>query len=71
MATTAGKSFDTYGPATLQIIPTGPELELIWQAGTLEQADEVNGQYTPVPGAVAPYYKVTPGAVRKFYRIKL
>ncbi|MBP7825454.1 MAG: hypothetical protein KA236_02740 [Verrucomicrobia bacterium] len=71
VATTAGKSFDTYGPVTLQIIPTGPELELIWQAGTLEQADEVNGQYTPVPGAVAPYYKVTPGVVRKFYRIKL
>ncbi|HWI58704.1 MAG TPA: LamG-like jellyroll fold domain-containing protein [Bacillota bacterium] len=65
-------SFDTYGPVqlTARRSPTGA-LELIWQAGTLLQSDTVNGTYSPVTGATAPYYRVTPGATPKFYRIKL
>jgi hypothetical protein len=68
---TYGRSFDTYGPVTLTVKQSGSDIELIWQAGTLEAADEVNGTYLPVGGAVAPYYKVTPMAAKKFYRVKL
>jgi hypothetical protein len=43
--------------------------DLIWQAGTLEAADDVNGTYLTVSSA--PYYHVTPTAARKFYRVRL
>lgn len=66
-----GRSFDTYGPVSLAIEKVGGELELIWEAGTLESADNVGGPYTPVVGAAAPYHKVTVGAGSKFYRVKL
>jgi hypothetical protein len=71
---TYGKSFDTYGPVSLGISRSGASLELIWQAGTLLESDDVNkpmNLWTPVAGASAPYYKVTPGPVRKFYRVRL
>lgn len=66
-----GRSFDTYGPVSLTIEKVGGELELIWEAGTLESADSVGGPYAPVVGASAPYYKVTVGTGNKFYRVKL
>ena len=43
--------------------------DLIWQAGTLEAADDVDGTYLTVSSA--PYYHVTPTAARKFYRVRL
>lgn len=70
-ANTYGKSFDTYGPVTLVASTSGGSILLVWQAGALQWADNVNGTYTDVPSAVAPYYKVTPTAARKFYRVKL
>jgi hypothetical protein len=70
-AAQTGQSFDVYGPVKLTIRQSGTGLELIWQAGTLQQADDVSGTYTTVSGAAAPYYKVTPGLTRKFYRIQL
>jgi hypothetical protein len=39
--------------------------------GTTSTADNVNGPYTPVVGATAPYLKVTPTGARKFYRVAL
>ena len=66
-----GQSFDTYGPVMLTIQPASTGFDLIWQAGTLQAADTVNGTYLPVAGASAPYYHVTPGAASKFYRVKL
>lgn len=67
----AGRSFDTYGPVKLTVNATSSGLELIWQSGILEAADDVNGTWSPVLDAKAPYYKVTPNSARKFYRVKL
>jgi hypothetical protein len=66
-----GRSFDTYGPVVLTLRQSGTMLELIWQAGTLLQADEVNGTYKPVTGATAPYFQVKPSETKKFYRVQL
>ena len=66
-----GKSFDTYGPVTITANLTSSGLELIWQAGTLYSADTLTGQWTPVAGASAPYFKAPLTAANKFYRVKL
>jgi hypothetical protein len=66
-----GRSFDTYGPVSLSLNRKGTDIEVIWQAGTLLQADNLSGPWTPVGGATAPYYKFTPGAGNKFFRVQL
>jgi hypothetical protein len=66
-----GTSFDTYGPVSLSIRKAGSVLEIIWQAGTLQQADAITGPWTNVGGASAPYYTVAPSAAKKFYRVQL
>jgi hypothetical protein len=66
-----GRSFDTYGPVLLTLKKAGSNLEIIWQTGTLQSADNVEGPYTNVGGATAPYHVVTPGAAKKFYRVQL
>src|ERR1044071_3619919 len=66
-----GRSFDTFGPVLLVIRRNAANLELIWQSGTLLQADSLAGPWTSVPGANAPYFVVTPASTRKFYRIQL
>jgi hypothetical protein len=68
-----GRSFNSYGPVQLLIQETGGMVEVIWQAGTLEENTDLgnpNG-WTPVSGASAPYYQVTPGGPQKFYRVRL
>ncbi len=65
-----GTSFDTYGPVMLSIRQAGTALELIWQTGTLLQSSTINGTYSPVPGATAPYYRATPGPGSTFYRVQ-
>jgi hypothetical protein len=66
-----GLSFDTYGPVTLVQIPLGHDLQLVWQAGILLEADSIEGPWTPVIGASPPAYVVSPGSGNKFYRIQL
>lgn len=66
-----GLSFDTAGPVTITISKTDTGLSLMWQAGTLESADAVQGPYTPVAGAKAPYLAVPTSGTAKFYRVKL
>lgn len=66
-----GASFDAYGPVSLIIVPTGNELLLIWQAGTLLEADSMAGPWNPVSGATAPNLRVKPGTGNKFYRVRL
>jgi hypothetical protein len=68
-----GRSFNTYGPVELLVQPLGNEVQVIWQAGTLEQNSDLNNPagWAPVPGATAPYYKVPTGVGQKFYRVKL
>jgi hypothetical protein len=66
-----GRSFDTYGPVILSLRKAGNDLELVWQTGTLlSSTTGVLGTYNPVPGASAPYYRVTPGPASTFYRVK-
>jgi hypothetical protein len=64
-------SFDTYGPVTLLQVPVPGGFQLIWQAGTLLQADTIDGVWTPVSNAAPPVYLVTPGTDNKFYRVQL
>jgi hypothetical protein len=71
LAAQNGTTFDTYGPVRLTLQKSGANLEIIWQAGTLQWADDVAGPYTNVPGAAAPYYTVTPSLAKKFYRVQL
>jgi hypothetical protein len=66
-----GSSYDNYGPVVLDLRLNGSALELIWQAGTLQEASSLSGPWTAVLGASAPYYPVTVGAGNKFYRVKL
>jgi len=68
---TYGRSFDQFGPVLLVIRPNGNNLELIWQSGTLQQADNVDGPWSNVGGATAPYHSVAPSGQRKFYRVQL
>ena len=66
-----GRSFDTFGPVLLVIRRNGPNFELIWQSGILQEADTLSGPWTSVPGASAPYFVINPTAARKFYRVQL
>jgi hypothetical protein len=66
-----GASFDTYGPVSLGLSYSEKGLLLVWQAGTLLEADKVDGPWTPVAGAAAPSYRVAPAADNKFYRVRL
>jgi hypothetical protein len=56
---------------TIKLQKSGGSLEIIWQTGTLQWSDNVDGPYTNVPGATAPYSSVTPSAAKKFYRVQL
>jgi Concanavalin A-like lectin/glucanases superfamily/Immunoglobulin domain/Immunoglobulin I-set domain len=67
----SGTSFDTAGPVSLVATSAAGMAQLVWQAGTLFEADELSGPWSPVAGAAAPYYQVTPGAAHKFYRVRL
>lgn len=69
----AGQSFDVNGPVSVDIIPDGANLTVVWQAGTLESNDDLgnpNG-WAPVSGASAPTFTVTPSPGKKFYRVRL
>ena len=67
----AGRSFDSYGPVTLAVRPGVGFIQLIWEAGTLLEADDLNGPWSSVPGAKAPYFTPAPSAAKKFYRVQL
>ena len=68
---TNGQSFDVDGPVTLLQVPITGGFQLIWQAGTLLEADAIDGPWTPVSAAAPPIYVVTPGQGNKFYRVQL
>jgi hypothetical protein len=58
------------GPVTLSGQPSGADLVLSWPHGTLLQAADPNGPWTPVIGAAPPSFTVTPvGPV--FYRVQV
>jgi len=65
------RSFDVAGPVILHLQVSGSNLDLSWQAGTLLQSSKASGPYTPVPGAVAPFYRTTAAGTAMFYRVHL
>ncbi len=71
-ATNSNLSFDTPGTVTLTIGMSGTNAVLVWQPGatlgTLLQADNLNGPWTPV-AAYAPVYVVPASVGQKFYRV--
>jgi hypothetical protein len=64
-------SYDNYGPVRLELRRNASGIQLIWQAGTLEQADTLVGPWTTVGGAAAPTYQVGTSSDSKFYRVRL
>lgn len=66
-------SLDAYNPAaspaSLAVSTSGKNAVVVWQAGTLMQADTLAGPWTTVPGATPPTYTVSPSAGSKFYRV--
>jgi hypothetical protein len=73
-----GTSFASYAPVTSTFIApvvlnfniAAGNMMLDWPQGTLQSADQVQGPYTNVIGAVAPYSVPFTG-LQKFYRIKV
>jgi hypothetical protein len=74
------------GPSSFQqgTIPTGPTAVVVtatrnasgqvviqWSSGTLQSADNVNGPYAPVVGAVSPHSVNPADAPRKYYRVQV
>ena len=60
----------TGAPFSLTMTPNGGNIVLSWTIGALQQANNVTGPYTDVPGATSPT-TVTPTAASKFYRLRL
>ena len=58
------------GPVTLGGQMAGTNLVLSWDHGTLLAAPDVNGPWTPVPGATPPSFTVCP-TDRSFYRVRV
>jgi hypothetical protein len=54
---------------SIAISLTGGQVTLTWTAGTLQESEQVAGQYKDVPSATSPY-KVTPNTAERFYRVK-
>lgn len=69
-AALAGRSFDVQGPVNLYLNYSGGNFDLSWQTGTLLQSTTVQGPWTPVPGATAPFYRTTPAGAAMFYRVR-
>ncbi|HZR16079.1 MAG TPA: LamG-like jellyroll fold domain-containing protein [Verrucomicrobiae bacterium] len=66
----SGAALDANGRVSLAVSTSGSGTVLIWQVGTLLQADTPLGPWSPVAGANSPSYIITPGAAAKFYRVK-
>jgi hypothetical protein len=66
-----GASFDANGQVSLAVSSDAGFVQLAWQAGTLYEAPDLAGPWSPVSGATAPYFRVSPTAARKFYRVQL
>jgi hypothetical protein len=68
---TYGESIDTIGQFNLTLRRNGTSIELIWQTGTLLQADSLGGPWSSVPGANAPFHSLPLAPGPKFYRVQL
>jgi hypothetical protein len=67
-----GRSFDSFVRGSLTLQQNGANLQLIWEAGTLQWTDDPKGTWTNVPGAGPSFYQLTPGTyAKKFFRVKI
>ena len=66
-----GQSFDSYGPVALHIQGSASDVEIIWQAGRLETANDIAGPWEPVADATPPYCRITENGLARFYRVRL
>jgi hypothetical protein len=58
-------------PSTLAISSDGVSFTITWDAGVLQEADDVLGPYTDLPGAVSPYTIPIAGSEpQQFYRVR-
>jgi Concanavalin A-like lectin/glucanases superfamily/Immunoglobulin domain len=64
------QSFNVYGPIAVSIYHVGANIDLAWQAGTLLQSSSLNGPFTPVQGAAAPYYRTTVSGTAMYFRVR-
>ncbi len=64
------QSFNVVGPVALSIYHVGDNIDLAWQAGTLLQSSSLNGPFTPVQGAAAPYYRTTVSGTAMYFRVR-
>jgi len=59
----------TAAPASITISLDGSDVTLTWSGGTLQEADNAAGPYTPVTGAATPL-KIKAANAAKFYRVR-
>lgn len=64
-----GAPLDAYGPVSVAATMSGGAPLIIWQVGTLVQADAPRGPWTAVPGANPPTYSPGPTAGTRFYAV--
>jgi hypothetical protein len=57
-------------PAAVDIAFNGTNVVLSWPGGALQSSTNVTGPWSPVDGAVSPYW-VAPAELRRFYRLQL
>jgi hypothetical protein len=67
----ANESFNVFGPVKVGIqVTDATNMDLSWQAGTLQQSTNVSGPYSPVTGATAPFYRTNASGSAMFFRVK-
>jgi hypothetical protein len=54
-----GNSLNQVAPVKLNVQQVGSSIDVSWQAGTLLLSTSVNGTYSPVPNATAPFYRTS------------
>src|SRR5262249_8794602 len=52
---------------SVRVRSVGTKLELTWSYGTLQEAENVSGQWNNITNAASPY-SVEPGSQQKFFR---
>jgi hypothetical protein len=68
-AAQTGGSFDVITPVKIYVNQVGSNIDVSWQSGTLKQSTTVDGTYTPVPGATAPFYRTTATGSAMFFKV--
>jgi PKD repeat protein len=57
-------------PVIITILISSNQVQLTWQAGTLQSARQVTGPYMDISGATSPY-RVPTSSATQFFRVKV